>query len=210
MSTVLYIKASPRHQRSKSVLVADAFLDNYRQIHKDDEVVELDLFDADLPAFDGLAVEAKYLIMHGQPHTDKHKAAWSEVEKVIDQFMSADKYVLAVPMWNFSIPYRLKQYIDILVQPGYTFSFDKDTGYQGLMKGKPLLVVYARGGQYPPGSEAAAFDQQRRYIEQVFGFMGFDRIDSVVVEPTLQGSPEDIKAAIDRSIEMAQALAGNF
>lgn len=50
-------------------------------------------------------------------------------------------------MWNFGIPYRLKQYIDILVQPGYTFSYSPEQGYTGLVN-KPAAVVYARGGDY--------------------------------------------------------------
>jgi hypothetical protein len=77
---------------------------------------------------------------------------------------SADKYVLSLPMWNFSIPYRLKQYIDILVQPGYTFSVGEN-GYEGLVKNKPVLVVYARGGAFPEGSGMEAFDMQKKYME---------------------------------------------
>ena len=148
MATVFYIKASPRTERSHSIAVADAFIDEYKKTHPNDKVETFDIFSELLPVFDGLAVEAKYLIMHGKQHTPHHAAAWKPVEEVIAQFKAADKYLLAVPMWNFSIPYRLKQYIDIITQPGYTFSFDPETGYQGLVKDKPMLIVYARGGEY--------------------------------------------------------------
>lgn len=47
------------------------------------------------------------------------------VEDVIEQFTAADKYLFSLPMWNFGIPYKLKHYIDVIVQPGYTFSFTK-------------------------------------------------------------------------------------
>lgn len=210
MSNLLYIKASPRHNRSRSVAVADAFIATYQQIHPEDSITELDLFTTALPTFDGLLVEAKYLILHGKPHTDQHRQAWKSVENVIAKFIAADKYVLATPMWNFSIPYRLKQYIDILVQPGYTFSFDDENGYQGLVKDKPMLAVYARGGQYPPGSEAEAYDLQKRYIEQIFSFMGFSSISSILVEPTLQGEPDVIQEAMGKSVEIAQSLACDF
>jgi FMN-dependent NADH-azoreductase len=190
MSRLLYIQASPRGQRSHSVAVADAFVEAFEQKHPDDEIVILNVFDASIPNFDGLAVQAKYTILHGKPHSQPEQQVWKDVEQVIEQFTSADKYVLAVPMWNFSIPYRLKQYIDLLVQPGYTFSYSEDTGYQGLVSGKPILVVFARGGEYPPGSEAEAFDQQTKYIELIFGFMGVTDIRPVFVEPTLQGGPD--------------------
>jgi len=210
MSRLLYIQASPRGQRSHSIAVTDAFIEAYEQKHPDDEIVILNVFDESIPNFDGLAVQAKYTIMHGKPHSQAEQEVWKDVEQVIEQFTSADKYVLAVPMWNFSIPYRLKQYIDLLVQPGYTFSYSEDTGYQGLVSGKPILTVFARGGEYPPGSEAEAVDLQRKYIELIFGFMGFTDIRTVFVEPTLQGGPavtrEKLQGAIEKVKEMAEVF----
>ncbi len=210
MSKLLYIQASPRIPRSHSIAVADAFVGSYEQGHADDEIVTLNLFEASIPNFDGLAVRAKYTIIHGQPHSKEELEAWKNVERVIEQFTSADKYVLAVPMWNFSIPYRFKQYIDILVQPGYTFSYSQDKGYEGLVVGKPLLAVYARGGEYPAGGDAEAFDFQTRYVELIFGFMGFKNIRSVVVEPTLQGGPDVAKTRVREAIDRAKEMAVNF
>ena len=210
MSKLLYIQASPRIQRSHSIAVADAFVAEYEREHAEDEIVTVNLFEASLPNFDGLAVQAKYSIMHGQSHSDEELQAWRNVERVIDQFTSADKYVLAVPMWNFGIPYRLKQYIDILVQPGYTFNYSEDKGYEGLVVGKPALVVYARGGEYPPDSEAEAFDFQTKYLDLIFGFMGFKNLSSVVVEPTLQGGPDVAKTRVRQAIDRAKEMAVNF
>jgi FMN-dependent NADH-azoreductase len=41
----------------------------------------------------------------------------------ISQFLAADVCLISSPIWNFSIPYALKYYIDAIVQPGYLFSF---------------------------------------------------------------------------------------
>ncbi|MHC4097387.1 MAG: FMN-dependent NADH-azoreductase [Planctomycetota bacterium] len=210
MSRLLYIQASPRGKRSHCIAVADAFVETYKQKHPDDEVITFNVFEASIPNFDGLAVQAKYTILHGKAHSKEELQAWREVEKVIEQFKSADKYVLALGMWNFSIPYRLKQYIDILVQPGYTFGYSEDTGYRGLVVGKPILVVYARGGEYPPGSETEAFDLQSKYIELIFGFMGFENIRSVVVEPTLQGGPDVAAEKRQQAVDKAKEIAVVF
>ena len=208
MAKLLYLQASPRKDRSKSTQVATAFIDSYRESHPSDVVRALNVFEDDLPAFDGLAVQAKYTIMHGKEHTAEERQAWDAVESVISDFKDADKYLLSVPMWNFSIPYRLKQYLDLIVQPGYIFTADEN-GYEGLVKDKPLVVIYSRGGAYE-GTEAQAFDLQKKYIEQIFGFMGFENIQSIVVEPTLHGSPEDIEKMIGSSIEKAKAIAKDF
>jgi len=210
MSKLLYIQASPRGKRSHSIAVADAFIGAYERKHPDDEIVILNVFDSSILNFDGLAVQAKYTILHGQVHSEEELQVWKNVEEVIEQFTSADKYVLAVPMWNFSIPYRLKQYIDLLVQPGYTFSYSEETGYKGLVAGKPMLAVYARGGEYPPGSGIEAFNLQTKYIELIFGFIGLEDIRSVVVEPTLQGGPVVTEAKRQRAIGKVKEIAAVF
>lgn len=202
MSQLLYIKASPRAERSHSLAVADAFVDAYRQTHLQDEVATLDVFQRDLPSFDGAAVQAKYSVLHGKMLSTEEAKRWREVESVIAEFKGADKYVFAVPMWNFGIPYRLKQYIDLLVQPTYTFTYSPQEGYKGLVTGKPVFVAYARGGEYPVGSEGEAYDLQKRYLELILGFIGLSDIRSAVVEPTLAGEKT---AAEKRSAALAQA-----
>ena len=210
MSKLLYIQASPRQERSHSRAVADAFVQAYRVAHPEDDVETVNLFEAELPAFEGLALEAKYKILHGQAHSDEEKRAWRRVEAVIEQFTSADKYVLAVPMWNFAIPYRLKQYIDILVQPTYTFAFSPDEGYKGLVTGKPALVVYASGGDYSEGSGQEAYDMQKPYVEAILRFIGFSTIRSLAVQPTLASDPQVAADSQQAAIARARVLATTF
>jgi len=204
---VLHIQASPRSRRSHSRAVADAFLDAYQAAHGEDEVITLDLFNMVLPTFDGFVLQAKYNILHGKEHSESQAAAWIAVEEVISEFTSADKYVVSNPMWNFGISYRLKHYIDVVTQPGYTFAVTPDGNYEGLVTGKPLLLIHARGGAYPVGSEMAGLDFQRSYLETVFGFMGFTEIEHLVVEATLSPEAENSQAA---AIEKAKELAVAF
>lgn len=196
--------------RSHSIAVADAFVESYRRRNPDDEIVTLDIFKVSLPPFEGLAVQAKYTILHGQKHSQEELDAWKAVEAVIEEFKSADKYVIAVPMWNFGIPYRLKHYIDIIVQPGYTFSYTPEEVYKGLITGKPIFIAYARGGEYPDGTDYEAFDLQKRYLEVILGFMGLTDIRSIVVEPTLMGGPEVAKTKREAAIEQAKKMAKGF
>lgn len=210
MAKLLYIKASPMGELSYSLGVADAFIDAYHKGHLDDEIRVIDIFKAPLPAFDFEAASAKYKIMHGKEHSPKDRRIWQGIVSLIDEFKSADKYVLAVPMWNFSIPYRLKQYIDILVQPGYTFTVTQSGSYEGLVKGKPVFIAYARGGEYKAGTPAEAFDLQKKYLELILGFMGLTDIRSVTVEPTLAGGSATANQKKAEAIEKAKQLARTF
>jgi FMN-dependent NADH-azoreductase len=82
----------------------------------------------------------------------------------------------------------LKHYIDLLVHRRLTFSFTPEGGYKGLVTGKPLAAVYARGGAYGPGSGAESWHQQSKYLKHIFGFIGFTDIREIFVEPT-EASP---------------------
>ena len=210
MANLLYIKASPRTGRSHSIAVADAFVESYLQTNQNDNIMTIDIFKKPLPAFNSQAASAKYKIMHGEEHSPEDQEIWGEIVSVIDEFKSADKYIMAVPMWNFSIPYRLKQYIDVIVQPGYTFSVDQDGNYEGLVTGKPVFITYARGGEYTHDTNKEAFDLQKKYLELILAFIGFSDIRSVVVEPTLAGGVDITKQRLAEATEKARKMAKEF
>lgn len=197
MKKILYIEASPRKQHSISSQAAHTLLDLYMNEHPLDEVIKLDLWQEELPAFDGDAIAGKYALMQGLSHTEAQRKAWRQIESFIQQFRQADKYLFSVPMWNFSIPYRLKHYLDLLIQPSYTFSFSPQEGFKGLIQGKPALVIYARGGSYPEGTPAAEMDFQKKYMETVLRFIGFQDIRSIVIESTAGGGDETRKKILD-------------
>jgi FMN-dependent NADH-azoreductase len=210
MSKLLYIQASPQGKLSYSIKVADAFLQAYQERRPGDKIERMNVFREGMPSFDGFIIAAKYKILHGLPHSPDEKKAWAAVERIIARFKSADKYLLAVPMWNFGIPYRLKQYLDIILQPGYTFSYDPEKGYSGLVTGKPVLAIYARGGDYSEGSAANAVDFQKRYMDVVLGFMGFTDIRSVIIQPTLMNGPDVAEQMAEAAIAKAKEILDSF
>ena len=209
MAKLLYIEASPRKQRSASIAVAREFLDAYKAANPDDEVDTWDLWSEELPAFDGDTIDAKYQVMHGADHTAEQAAAWSAVVACCDRFKAADKHLLSVPMWNFGVPYRLKHFVDVIAQPGQTFSYSPETGYSGLVTGKPAAVVYARGGEYSSSEQVRQLDLQKGYLDLLLGFLGFTDVHSILVEPTV-GAPADVAEVKAAAVEEARRLAERF
>lgn len=207
MANLLHIQASPRVE-SFSTRVAKAFLDSYRLARPGDRIETLDLFQADVPPFHAPQAKAKYAVMAGQPPRDQAEAAWRPVVKTIDHFKGFDKYVVSSPMWNFGIPYPLKQYIDVLVQPSLTVSFSPEKGYTGLVAGKPLMLILARGGVYGPGNPSETFDFQESYLRCIFGFIGFTDIRAIQIQGTMQ--PDQVEENARRAIAEATAAAKDF
>ncbi|MGD2016012.1 MAG: NAD(P)H-dependent oxidoreductase [Desulfobacterales bacterium] len=209
MSKLFYIEASPRKERAYSIKVAHQFLNIYKETNPNHTIEPFDLWQTSLPEFDGATINAKYRILHGDTHTDAEATAWNSVEELFNQFNSAEKYVFSLPMWNFGVPYKLKHYIDIITQPGLSFSFSPETGYSGLVTGKPAAVIYARGGEYSSSEAAAGMDFQKRYLEMWLGFIGFTDITSILVEPTLS-DPSDAEKTLNQALEQAAAVACKF
>ena len=209
MTTLLYIEASPRKQRSHSIKVAEAFVTAYRQAHPSDHIDRLDLWQASLPRFDGEMLNAKYSIMHGENPSAAERSAWAQVETLFQRFNAADKYLFSVPMWNFGLPYVLKHYIDLITQPGLAWSFDPaNSSYSGLVRGK-TLAIYASGGAYQMGSGAEAFDLQKPALENWLAFIGLTDLTRITVAGTLFG-PEAAAKATDDAIVEAVRIAANF
>ena len=205
MPTLLYIHASPRNDESYSIRAARAFLEEFSRIHPQWRVDRIDLASDNIPPFNAPAAKAKYTVLNGQTPADAAGWAWKDVCNLIDRFKLADAYLIASPMWNFGVPYRLKQYIDNLVQPALTFSYSPQTGYKGLVTGKPAVLMLARGGAY--GTDISS-DFQRPYLELILRFIGFTDIRTVVIEPTLAGA-EPAEKALQQAVVQARELARN-
>jgi FMN-dependent NADH-azoreductase len=212
MASLLHILASPRPE-SYSTRLANAFLETYRKASPQDRVETLDLFKAEIPPFAAPQAKGKYAVMSGQAPRDDGEAAWKTVIETINYFKRFDKYVLSCPMWNFAIPYRLKQYIDIIVQPGLTFTFSPDKGYSGLMSGRPVQLLLARGGSYQQGNPLETYDFQEPYLRTILGFIGITDVRAVTIQGTGQDKTEkfaaDFRAAIAAAQEAAPEFAGN-
>lgn len=208
MPTILYVKASPRGPRSHSIAVADAFLEAFQEANPEFVVKTKNLFEEELPPFDGPTLQAKYNVLHGLTHDAAQIRAWQGVERYVEELKSASRLVMAVPMWNFSLPYRLKHYIDLIVQPGLSFTADA-SGVRGLIPDKPVFIAYASGGNYPPGSAAQAMDHQMPYLEMVLNYIGLKDIRSVRVESTLAGE-ETVSQRRAKAREQAIEMAKTF
>lgn len=199
MNRLLYIGGSPRKERSRSAMVADCLLTRLKERYPELSVERLDVFDIDLPAFDQDAVAGRYHLLAGNAVDPEQADAWLDLKKWTDQFLSFDSYLIATPMWNFGIPYRLKQYIDILTQPGLTFRNDSDGNVEGLAQGRRAIIVAASAMPFGSLPEIDGLDFQLAYLKAWLGFIGVTDIGAVRVAGTF--GPDDVVAAA-----MAQAF----
>jgi len=206
MSRLLYIKASPRGAASQSSAVADAYLAALREQLPDLIVDTLDLAQEKIPDFDGDKVAAKMAVITGQNHEGRQKIAWDEITTVANRFISADRYLIAVPMWNGGIPYRLKQYIDVIHQPGLLWGLDPKRGYFGLLKNKKAVLALTSGA-YGPLMPSPAFgvDHHSTYLRDWLSQAGVTDVEEIRFQPTLLNP--DPEGSFKAAVAAARSLA---
>lgn len=206
LAHVLYIEGSPRKLRSASIEVAQAAFSAWRTVDPDLTVDTLDVWSTELPEFDGPAMEAKYAGLAGTPPTEEQELAWVGIRKIAARFHAADALVLAVPLWNFSVPYKLKHLIDVVSQKDVLFSFD-GKGFEGLLRGRRALLICARGLDYSPSAVTPAdtHDFQKPYVETWLRFIGITDIETIIVEKTLFGPEVDGVARATARMEAERA-----
>jgi FMN-dependent NADH-azoreductase len=189
MKKLLHIIATPRGAESRTLKVSAAFLETFRASHDEWVVEELNLFEERLPPLTVRRVDGKYLLLEGHDLFGDTRRAWEEIEATIERFLSADAYLISTPMWNFSIPYELKHYLDIIVQPKYLFTYAKDGRVEGLVKNKRAVIIMSRGGDYR--SEATrSYDFQEKYLRTILGYVGLTDVRCVIAQP-MDGVSED-------------------
>ncbi len=185
MTTLLHISSSPRGEASESLALAGAFLQAVTEARPDISVDHWDLWDGSLPSFGPDGAGAKMRVFAGENPAGAQEIAWHRARLAFERFAAADLYVFSVPMWNAGIPYILKQFIDVVSQPGMLFGFDPEHGYTGLLEGKRAAAIYTSavyGEGRPP---AFGSDFQAPYLADWLRWAGITDVRAVKFRPNL-------------------------
>jgi len=198
MAKVLLIHSSLFGEKSESLALARAFLARYPH----QAVVERALTPSTVPH-----LEAETFAAMRQPAAEldqRQKAQVALSDELIAEIEAADTVVLAVPMYNFSIPSTLKAWIDHVARAGRTFRYGEN-GPEGLLKGKKVFVFVSRGGLYGADSPAAAMNFQEPYLRAVLGFLGLTDVTFVAAEGIGYG-PDAAAAARTKALAEIERL----
>lgn len=198
MTTLLHISASPRGASSESLALARLFLETYAEEHPADTIEEWDLWDGSLPEFGTAAVEGKMNTFAGIDLDGPAAAAWRDVTATFERFAAADAYLFSVPMWNANVPYKLKQLIDVVSQPGMVFSFDPVAGYSGLLEGRKAAVLYTSAIYGPGRGPAFGSDFQAPFFRDWLQWAGVRDVSEVFFRPNIATADPDAQREIAR------------
>ena len=185
---ILHISSSSRGSASYSNRVAHQVLDELTRRNPGATVALRDLARDPMPHIDDDFVAATK--SPAGPQTAAQRAQLAQSDALVDELLGADMVVIAAPMINFTIPSTLKSWVDYVARAGRTFRYS-EKGPEGLVTGKQVILVVARGGVYAGNP---ALDFQVPYLKSVLGFLGMTDVEVIEVEGTAFGPDAAEKA----------------
>ena len=185
----LWVEASPKGEASLSSALAEEFLAS-ASTEAVGVIEHLNVWSDAIPVTDGDVAHAKFAALFGDDTTAEQDSKWQQVVAEIERVRVVDRLVISSPMWNWSVPHRLKAWIDVLVQPLLSFTLDAQGRHVGTLgQGRPAHLILTRSSAYD-GRHPELQDFQLPYLNYVFTMLGYT-VDPLVIEPTTRWSPQE-------------------
>jgi FMN-dependent NADH-azoreductase len=196
---LLEIQSSVRLEQSISRALSHEFIQAWQNSHPDALHKQQDVGIHPPAHPTELWTTANYLPPDSR--TSEMETALTASEQLIEEVLWADRLLLGVPMYNFSVPSTLKAYLDNIVRINRTFTFDPATySFQGLAKGRKALIITPSAGNFVSGTPLGNMNFCDTYLRSVLGFIG---IEDITVVPI----PDQFMSDEIRQREIATARA---
>jgi len=206
MPKLLVVRAHPLTSRpSRTMTVTDAFVETYREHHPDDAVEDINVYEIQVPEIDADLLNAWDELAKGKKFyalTPAQQQKLTLFDSFTASFLEHDKIVVANPLWNLSVPTRLKAWFDTITVSGKTFKYT-ERGSVGIVEGKKVLHIQANGGVY------GGADPASQYVKTLFTFLGVKDIQQLFVEGMDQ-HPDQADEIVSRAVEAARKIAVSF
>lgn len=206
MNKTLIINAHPKvdDTSSYSLKIFYHFLTVYKELISDSETIEqINLYSDVVPMIDKSVLSAWKKQRNEQELTSQEKEVTDRMSEVLHQFKSADTYVIVLPLHNFNIPSKLKDYIDNIMIARETFKYT-ETGSVGLLKdGRRMLVIQASGGIYTNNDWYTEVEYSHKYLKSMFNFLGIEDYQIVRVQGTNVLDSNEVVEKAYKEVEVA-------
>ncbi|UYX51602.1 NAD(P)H-dependent oxidoreductase [Bacillus thuringiensis] len=211
MTKTLIINAHPKidDTSSVSIQVFNHFLESYKEVISNSEVVEqINLYSDVVPMIDQTVLSAWDKQRNEIELTNEEKKVTERMGEILQQFKSANTYIIVLPLHNFNIPSKLKDYMDNIMIARETFKYT-ETGSVGLLNdGRRMLVIQASGSIYTNDDWYTEVDYSHKYLKSMFNFLGIEDFQTIRAQGTaLLDQNEVLQKAYKEVEEAASRLA---
>lgn len=206
----LIINAHPdfRNTANYSIQLEQAFLQHFRSRFPEDTVDIINLYDmvipqATVPELLGIwEKQAQHVTLSA-----REQQLFAINQQLLQQFKAHHRIVIAMPLHNFNVPARLKDYIDNILVARETFRYTEN-GSVGLMTNDyRVMLLQASGSIYTRNDRYTPMEFSRLYLDKMFTeIMGFDQFE-IVRAQGLQTQGVDVPQALKQAkVDLAAAF----
>jgi FMN-dependent NADH-azoreductase len=188
MKKLLYITASTKPENeSVSRQAGREFVNRCLAADPGLSLEELDVVTADIPEPNHRYFKGWVELVSGPEYdalSEPDRDAVDRMNALCTQFLTADLYVIASPMWSMSFPSRLKQYLDCILLTNRVIRLTPERA-EGLLGDKPRTMVFIQssGGVYPKIFDAK-FNMGVTYFHNLFRHLGVQTFCKVLIQGT--------------------------
>lgn len=175
MGKLLIINAHPLvdSKQSVSLQVLSYFLERYRQLNPRSTIEQINLYQDSIPMINRQVLQTWEKVQKEEPLSEQEQQLMAKMGAILQQFKDARKYVIALPVHNFNIPSKLKDYMDNVIIPRETFQYTQTGTTIGLLnEGRKVLVIQASDEIYTNHDWLTEVEFTHKYLKEMFKFMG--------------------------------------
>jgi FMN-dependent NADH-azoreductase len=163
---LLYVRCSLFGEDGESSRLAMRLVRRFQAIHPDAALTVRDVQRPPLPHLDAATFRA--FALQGDALTPEDRDRLRLSDRLIAELAAASDLLIALPLYNFSIPSAFKAWIDHVTRARATFRYTAH-GAEGLLGNiERCWVIAARGGVY----QGTPTDTQSPYLRLMLGFLG--------------------------------------
>jgi FMN-dependent NADH-azoreductase len=194
--TLFRLDASIRTDGSASREIADIVEAEWLAAHPGDQVerrhIGVDVLPADAW---GHAVSGSFT--PAADRTPEQAGALALATTLVDELVSADAILLAVPLYNFGVSQHIKTWIDLITT-------DPRASAAGapLLAGQRVVLATVRGGAYGAGTPREGWDHSTPYLRRILADVWGADLTVVEREFTLVGVNPALDAFTDAAASM--------
>ena len=191
------VNSKPEHL-SSSKSVARTFINEFIKKNNDFVVEEVDLYKDHIPRLKYEYFQDRNSLVSGEDEeklSEEDQNAVRRIRELCEQFISAQMYIIAAPMWSLSFPAPLKEYIDCIVQNKKTIKLLPGKKPKGLLddKYRTLIYIQSSGGNIPWVLDSV-MDKGENYISSIMKTIGIQNVVELKVDGTGTTEEERKKA----------------
>lgn len=210
MIKTLVINAHPKvdTNSSLSLRVYNHFLEEYKKLHSVGSIEQINLYSEYVPKLDNTVLSAWEKLEKGTEIFEDEQNVLQRMSMILQQFQSASRYVIVMPLHNFNVPSKLKDYLDNIIIPSETFRYMENGSYEGLLTGdRSVLVIQASDSVYTNNDWYSEIEYSHKYLKSMFKFIGIEAYQIIRAQGNGFLNQDEILA---KAFQEAETVAKTF